>query len=577
MKKLSKKVAVCIGIVAIIISVISFSVLNADTSNGESFYFSSTYGDDEVSLGATIWQQEDAEYAVLICPGYSCDRQKWKAMAGVFTANGMTVMTFDYSGQGGSSDTIGFDNAKTDNIPAEIYDAIEVLHEKSGIDYDHIILVGHSMGGRSVLRLIQDYNNPDAETIVTKQEIANVILIAPNVTYLGSTQGSLFAGTDDAQQEPWASFEEAWIEGTNIYLYGSTADDVVNDENILALYNVLGGDVDTAAASKGGYSSVTINSVGSQITVGVTSGTLHSYEMYSSKFVAFINEAIEDITGQESVYSPSKISLVYVGWFSALIGIFVLLMGLNMEAKTSTVEMQLVNDIPALTDSKAYLKRKLLMWIPGVVVAFVICCLCVVMPFGSPIMNIPYMCFIAGYGIAMAFFYRKGNFKGTQGKLPKPTLKTKSGWKQNVSCGVIVAAVIAFVWYVLWQSMYRLLPSNFRIFWLIVCGALMTVGYYVSGVEADMLDQAKVSRKTRVLYNLVQYVALFLFVGFYLLIGSYSGLVQQLVNVVLMYILCIPLGNFVRYKTSNRLYAAVITAVLFQLLMINSAALISMF
>ncbi|MCD8107600.1 MAG: alpha/beta hydrolase [Oscillospiraceae bacterium] len=565
-----KRVLIGIGIAAIVISIVSFTILNWNTMGEETFSFTSTYQGDEVTLKATIWEEEDAEYAVLICPGYSCDRQKWRPLANLFTSNGMTVMSFDYSGQGGSNGTIGFDNAKTDDIAVEIADAIEVLHERTGIDYDHIILVGHSMGGRSILRLLQDYNNPEAETTVTKRNIENVILIAPEVNYYANAQASLFAGTTDAEEEPWASYDSSFIKGTNVYLYGSTADDIVSDKDILAIYERLGA---TDVPESGVYTDSQVNSYGSKITVGVTSGVLHSYQMYSAKFAEFVNEAVEDITGTESSFNAGLMRLVYVGWFSALIGIFTLLYGLNMGSKITTEG----ESLPVLENSKSFLIRKLIMWIPGILMAFVICCICVAMPFGSPIMNIPYMCFIAGYGLVMLIAYRKGTFKGTSGKLPKPTLKTRSDWKHNLWCFGIVALLCIFAWYVLRASMYRLMPLNWRLFWLIFNGALMTIGYYVSGTEQDMLENAGAGRGTRFLYSLIQYVPLFLFVLFYLVIKSYSGLIGQIVNVLLMYILCIPIGTFVRHRTGNRLIAAILTAVLFQLLMINSAALISMF
>ncbi|MCD7823423.1 MAG: alpha/beta hydrolase [Oscillospiraceae bacterium] len=565
-----KRVLIGIGIAAILISIVSFVILNRNTTGEKTFSFQSTYQGDEVTLKATIWEDEEAEYAVLICPGYSCDRQKWRPIANLFTSNGMTVMSFDYSGQGGSGGTIGFDNAKTDDIAVEIADAIEVLHERTGIDYDHIILVGHSMGGRSILRLLQDYNNPDAVTTVTKRNIENVILIAPEVNYFANAQASLFAGTTDAEEEPWASFDSSFIKGTNVYIYGSTADDIVSDKDILAIYEHLGG-VDVPES--GTWEATQVNSYGSKITVGVTSGVLHSYQMYSAKFAEFVNEAVEGITGTESSFNAGLMRLVYVGWFSALVGIFTLLLGLNMGSKVTTEG----ESLPVLESPKSFLTRKLIMWIPGILMAFLICCICVVMPFGSPIMNIPYMCFIAGYGLVMLLAYRKGTFKGTSGKLPKPTFKTKSNWKENLCCFGIVALLCIFAWYVLRASMYRLMPLNFRLFWLIFNGALMAVGYYVSGAEQDMLENAGASRGTRFLYSLIQYVPLFLFVLFYLVIKSYSGLIGQIVNVVLMYILCIPIGTFVRHRTGNRLIAAILTAVLFQLLMINSAALISMF
>ena len=700
------------GIFFVLAAAVIFIILNLPTAGGgQTVRFDSSYKDNAVTLEASYFEAEDAEYAVLICPGYSCDRQKWRPMADLLVSNGFSAMTFDYAGQGASSDTIGFDNAKTDAIPVEIADAIEVLHELSGIDYENIILMGHSMGGRSILRLLSDYNNPDADTTVTARPVHNVILFSPEVNYNYNAQASLFAGTSDDEDEPWHSYNAAYTAGVNIYLYGSTADDIVSDEDILDIYRHLiyseedpagsealqaasasddaayglradadsgtyagsgavpesgtyaaSGSIpesDTYAASgtipeSGTYAGSVINPAGSKITVGITSGVLHSYEMYSPKFVRFTNEALADIVNSAAgttseassaastadMYAPVHFAFIYVGWFAALLGLLLVLIGLNTD-----LEWKGRKDVPVLLDERAFLKHKLLLWLPAVPIAFIICCLCVCMPFGSPVMNTPYMCFIAGYGIMMLIAYRKGSFKGTEGRLPRPGFlkgrqagdrprtgesndvqvsgclstgnsnasrdfgcsnasphsghsnATQNSGHPNASqnsghsnalsfacsrgtiptvCAICIVLCL-FVWFVLRSSMYRLIPVNARLFWVIFAAVLMAIGYYVSGCETDMLQNAGASRRTIVLYNLIQYVALFLLVLFYMIIKSYSGMIGQAQNMLLMYIFCIPLGNYVRKKTGSRIAGAVLSAFLFQTLMITSAALIAMF
>ena len=558
------------GLVLVAAAFVMAVILNAPTRGEQTLTFASTYGAKTVTLEVSYWPKAGAEHAVLICPGYSCDRQKWRPMADLFAANGCAVMSFDYSGQGASDGVIGFDNAKTDHIPAEIDDAIEVLHKQSGIDYDHIILVGHSMGGRSILRLMQDWNNPEAETRAdAAHRVGNVILISPEVNYHFNAQASLFAGTSDDSQEPWHSYHADWTEGTNVYLYGSTADDIVSDEDILAIYAHLGG---MDVPQSGEWAAKQVNAAGSTIQVGITSGVLHSYQMYSPKFAAYMNEALNGIMGRDAGYAPNRMLLVYGSWFAGLAGLWMTLAALNMG------RVRQVNDtIPALTDAGRFLRRKALMWLPGTLTALVICCLCVCMPFGSPVMNIPYMCFIAGYGVVMVLAYRKGRFKGTEGKLPRLTLRTQGGAKQTALC-VLVTAILCFVvWYVLRATMYRLIPINARLFWVLLAAVLMAAGYYVSGCENDMMDQAGLHGGLRVAYNVITYVPLFLLVLFYLVLKSYSGLIGQVQNMVLMYVFCIPMGDFVRRSTGNRLWGAVTSAFLFQTLMITSAALISMF
>jgi len=526
----------------------SLFYINLPTFREKTVSIKSRYKNGKVTLKASYWNADDAEYAALICPGYSCDRQKWRQIAGILVTNGISAMSFDYSGQGASSGTIGFDNAKTDSIPIQIDDAIEKLHQVSGIDYDHIILVGHSMGGRSVLRLLYDYNFPGAETEIKKRSLAAAILFSPEVNYHYNAQASLFAGTLDSEELPWNVFNEACAGDLQVYLYGSTADDIVSHK-----------DVNEIAAR-----------LGSHATAGITKGILHSYQMYSPKFAAFLNSALESITGKKAVYFPYKMLVVYFAWFGGLSGILLVLLGLNSGLVWKTDEQ-----VPVLIDPKAFLLRKLLMWIPGTVAAFLVCCVCVVMPFGSPVMNIPYMCFIAGYGIVMLFAYRKGHFKGTEGKLAPLSWEIYADRKTVLKTFLAVILLCLFVWYVLRSTMYRLIPLNFRLFWVIVATVLMSAGYYVSGCESDMFEKCNAPGKIRFLYSLIQYVPLFLLVAFYLVLKSYSGMIGQVQNMLLMYIFCIPLGNYIKKKTGNRIMGALITAFLFQTIMITSAALIA--
>ncbi len=563
-----------------------FILLNLPTFHEEVFTFDSDYKGKPVVLEASYYEAPDAEYAVLICPGYSCDRQKWRPMANLFVEDGLSVMTFDYAGQGASKGTIGFDNAKTDAIPKEIDDAAAMLHEISGIDYDHMILMGHSMGGRAILRLLYDYNDPTAETEVTPKDINSVILFSPEVNYEFSAQASLFAGTSDAEDPIWSGFGADSIGMTNLFIYGSTADDIVSESDVLTIYSRVSGE---KCPDKGKYEAVTANEMGTITGVGVTGGVLHSYQMYSPKFGRFANEALRIIDdGIPAEYGSWHFSLIYCGWAFALLGIGCFFAGIskfegfhanNKHEGTGKDEKSAGNDRgPVLIDSKKYLLHKLLLWIPGLIVAFLLCSLFVVMPFGSPVMNLPYMVCIAGYGLVMLWAYRKGRFKGTEGKLPGLGFKVKIGDGRAFAGGIAICALTCFfVWYVMRATMYRLIPLNFRLFYVLAAAVLMAAGYYVSGQESDMLDRAGASLKVRVLYQLIQYVPLFLLVIFYLAIGSLSGMIGQIQNMVLMYIFCIPLGRFVEKLTGSRILGAMISAFTFQTLMITSAALIAMF
>lgn len=564
---MKKRILLAVGLACLIAAFALVLVLDQPTRGEQSVTFASSYGGEPVTLSGSYWQAEGAEYAVLICPGYSCDRQKWRPFADLFAANGFSVMSFDYSGQGASAGKIGFDNAKTDSIPVQIDDAIGKLMALTGLDAEHIVLVGHSMGGRAILRLMYDYHNPAAVTTVSPRAIRNIILMSPEVNYHFNAQASLFAGTSDDAEEPWHSYSAADVAGVNVYLYGSTADDIVSNEDVHAIFARLGG---IEVPGSGMWHAAQVNALGSRLTIGVTDGVLHSYQMYSPRFAVFVNDALAEISGCPATYPAGRMSLVYASWALALAGLWLTLAALNSRGAAAA------DETPVLTDAGKFLRRKLLMWLPGTLAAFLVCCVCVCMPFGSPVMNIPYLCFIAGYGLVMLLAYRKGRFGGTVGRLPRLALRI-SGGRQTAVCAAVSVGLCFVVWFVLRGTMYRLIPLNWRLFWVALAAVLMAVGYYVSGVERDMLAKAKAPRGVRIAYSFITYVPLFLLVAFYAVLKSWSGMIGQMQNMLMMYIFCVPLGDYIRRSTGSRAWGAIVTAFLFQTLMITSAALISLF
>ena len=137
--KKTKLLTIIFGVVSLIVSFVFATILNAPTFKEKTYKINSTYNDKEVTLRATYYEKENATKGVLICPGYSCDKQKWRPFSNLFVKNGFSTFVFDYAGQGGLSKTIGFDNAKTDAIPKEIDDALTYFHNVSNIDYENII------------------------------------------------------------------------------------------------------------------------------------------------------------------------------------------------------------------------------------------------------------------------------------------------------------------------------------------------------------------------------------------------------------------------------------------------------
>lgn len=560
-KKQTFNIKGIIGIMLMVISLIGIIVINIPTSKEEVIRFDSTYEGRTTNLEASYYAVDNSDYAALICPGFSCDRQKLRTIADQFVSDGVTAMTFDYSGQGASDGVIGFNNAKTNHIPTEINDALQLLHEKSGVPYNHIILVGHSMGGRSILKLFT--------LDIYKESVGAAMLIAPEVDYVFSLQSSLFAGTTDREEAPWDTYNGAYTKGTSMYLISSTFDDTVSHKSTIELFRRIGGKTEQ---QKGTVSPMLIqeNEFGSKVALYVAPGALHSYQMYAPQIKSVLNTAISDFTGNEAKYPAIAAFALYALWLIGFVGAYLILAELGKKES-----LLVTTNIPVLNDYKAFIKRKALLWLPALVVMMLICCVSVAMPFGSPVMNIIFMGSIAGYGTVLLLAYRKGKFKGTKGKLPKLTFKVPVK-TLTIALGV-TAIMIAYMVFAVRAGLYRVMPFNYRtLFWVLAASA-MTVGYYVSGVETDMLEKAGVTGKQKFLYQLIQYVPILIYTVSYIALGSFSGLIEQVQNLMFMYVFALPLGKFFKETTGNRLYGAMVTAFAFQAMMLMSTALISVF
>lgn len=543
-----RKILVSLGAILLLGAFAALIWFGAPTMNGEKVSFAAADGSTE--LVGTYYAAEGASYAVLLCEGFSADRQMLRPLANLFVKSGISAMCFDYSGHGGSKGVIGFDNATNGQIPDEIELAIQALIERTGLARDRIILLGHSMGGRAILEL---FSRPAFDKGVNR-----IILIAPQINYDQNLQSSFFTGVTDAEIEPWLSYSSAHLGGARAYLFGSTADDIVSPESLLAIYARMGGSVPADFET-----GVTAND---NLTLSITGGVFHSYEIFSARFAAFVSDAVADIS--VSRYPSGSFIVMYCAWFAILAGLLLLFGGLNASKREAWDEP------PRVLSVGAFLRRKLLLWLLALLVMALIACISVALPFGSPVMGIVFMGSIAGYGITMLLFYRKGRFKGTEGKLPRAALKPRAKtWPLAVLVFILTLLYLIFA---MRSGLYRVYPLNVRLFWLVFACAIMALGFYVSGCEADMLKRAGATGWQRFAYNLIQYVPLFLMSIVYLIIKSYSGLIGAIQNLILLYA-CIAMGECVKRLSQNRLWGAVATAFVFQTTMLTATALISVF
>ena len=524
-----------IGIALLLCSLAVLFCVGMPTMQGERISFSV----DETSLHATYYSVEGSQQAVLLCGGFSSDQQMLRPLANLFVKSGISAMTFDYSGHGRSFGTVGFDNATNGQIAKEISSAMEKLCDLSKLEEPskNLIMVGHSMGGRSILELFSGKTKPSCKEI---------ILLSPQINYDNNTQSTAFTGVNDAEVEPWKSLCANDLMNIPVTLIGSGSDDIVSTQSMTEIYNRI--------SDRGAQKNVSLTMV---------DGVLHSYMPYSTQVAKGIFEHL----GMPDT-SAFPLAMTYGAVLVSAIALFMILCVVNTKLENQSETQSIV-----LVNYKKFIIRKIMIFIPSLIVMVMIACLAVFIPFGAPIMSISFIGGIAGYGIISLLTYHFGKMAGVKGRL---ALRCKIKHKRNlwIVIAVLVIALLLFD-FILGSCLYGLLPLNMRLFWLVVAGAVMSIGFYVGNFESDMLKNSGASLRQVFGYNVVQYLLLFLMAIGYIAIGSYSGLVGLLQNLILMYV-CIFIGNIIS-KLTNTLVGSLATGFLFQATILTSTCLMVVF
>ncbi len=529
---MKNKLLFSIGIALVLVSVIVLAVIGSSTasSSGVTLYA------DDTQLDGQYYDVDNSTYTVLMCGGFSSDRAMMRPLANMFVQSGLSVMTFDYSGHGSSGGTVGFDNATNGQITAEIAIAIEYLTDTKDISPSNIILLGHSMGGRCIL----EYMMTSSDTF------AHIVLLSPQINYDDNVQSSLFTGVTDSDIEPWASMDGSMLLSTPVTLIGSNSDDIVSSQSMQAIYTRLSTNNDAV------------------VSIDMVDGVFHSYMTYSPSVANSISTNVPFVTG-----SGSYLVVMVLAWFVAIAGFIMALLCLYRqvpEGNTNVCPIQLDN-------YSKFIKTKLFLWLPALLVMVIIACIAVVMPFGAPIMSIAFIGGIAGYGIISLIVHNRGKMKGVVGRICKLPSSNKIPLKNILISLAVFFAVLLPLIYILSSGLYNLYPLNFRLFWLVFATAVMSIGFYVGRTEGVMLQGVGAAKL--VLYNSTQYMLLFLMGIAYLAMGSFSGLIGLAQNLLLLYI-CIFAGNVVA-KLTNNVWGSICSAFLFQTTMLTATCLMVVF
>ncbi|TFF96380.1 MAG: alpha/beta fold hydrolase, partial [Promethearchaeota archaeon] len=142
--------------------------------NSEIISFQDPSGDNLIGQ----YHKGNKDAGIIILEGFSTDQMAMKSINSEFSRLGFHTFSFDFSGQGKSGGTLGFDNAATDRLAIQVLTAKEEFKLLSGLNDSQIILLGHSMGARVALQ----------SATIDANNVSGLILIGVQVNLIPNVQ-----------------------------------------------------------------------------------------------------------------------------------------------------------------------------------------------------------------------------------------------------------------------------------------------------------------------------------------------------------------------------------------------------
>ncbi len=318
---------------------------------------------------------------ILLLEGFGADQFMMKGIAHEFHKLGFHVLSFDYSGHGLSSGSIGFDNAQTDKLALQVLEARAQFMMISGLVGSQILLMGHSLGSRVAI-----------QSTLLDSDVAGLILLGTQINLDTNTQSEFFTGVSDADLD-WVDSLNGTNPATEILLISGTWDDILTPTAAQLLYEKLGGD------------SAPFNR-----DIMIFNHMLHNYEVYSPRAISYaLNWASNKLGLGFGVISASTMVLRIIIWSIGVPSMFLALMLFNSFLKIK----QETDDRPEKTEKrikisnpKKFLWGKLLYWLLSLPICVLVAGILAMIPIGVPVFNMIYVGFIAGYGIFMLLLYQ---------------------------------------------------------------------------------------------------------------------------------------------------------------------------
>jgi len=553
-KKKKNLIIAILGFLLSISSLIIIYVGDLPLFNLQLISFEDEEGDNLIGQ----YHRGNKETGIIILEGFSTDQMAMRSINSEFTKLGFHTFSFDFSGQGRSGGTLGFDNAATDRLAKQVLSAKEEFKSLSGLNDSQIILLGHSMGARVALQ-------------ATTMEIYNVsglILIGVQVNLIPNVQAGFFTGVSDLELE-WIQNLSISNPPVDILLLSGSLDDIISPKAARLLFEKLGENSGTYIRE-----------------LEIFPLLSHNYEIYSPFLITkSINWAIENL-GLESnpQYFALQALLRKIFWVIALIGLFMIpLFGAQylseIRKNSSAKEIkknhnnQRSNNLK-IKDIKRFFKFKLLYWIGAIPIALLLLSLLFFIPIGLPIFSLFYVGFIGSYGILMLILYKKGKVAGTQGKLTINFKVEKESIDKNLGIVIVFSLLVIVICGLFFNSgINYVFPINARVIWLIIFTILTIPGFFIGQKEATLLsDSEYASGKNKIILWIIGLVPFLVISIFFAILGSISGMIGSIHGIIILVFIIVS-GNFISKISKQLVITIIYQSFLIQLLILTQGAL----
>mgnify|MGYP005849636465 CR=1 FL=1 len=563
-KKLKNNGSIALFLVGIVLSVGFLVIITISDSHLRPMPIQFEDPNEKVKLMGTYYPAE-SEYGILLCHGFGSDQIAMRPLASEFSKEGFHVFTFDFMGHGRSDGVLQYNNAETDVLAKQVLIALEIFKDQSGLEESSIFIIGHSMGARVALQ----------SQTMTNRTVRSLVLFGVSINLQTNVQSDVFTGVQDANLE--------WIQNLNstnpkldLCVIVGTNDDILTPDAASVLLSKL---------NEGGNNPYKRDLI-------LVDNVFHNYEIWTPTSIQVAKQWIKNqmllIDRNYSERINSSMNLTYLRisvWIFTTLGLFIsIIAGSNLLSsylkKQESENRESMNDTITITDTKKWIKYKLLSWFPAFGIGGIIMMLLFIIPIGIPVFNIIFVGLISGYGLWMIIAFKRKrlpfsdnqyNFKSLFSFEKSNNININIKGKKEIVCIIILSIVYVFgisAW-VARTGLFTVFPIMQRGFWLVLFSILTAFGYYIGQKELEWAKQSKLNSKVLIAISLIPFV---LFLLFFLAIGSLAGMLGMFQNLIILSMVAF-VGELMSRLLKKEISASLIQGILLQLLIIPQGAL----